>query len=238
MRSSHRLALGACLAAGLGALAAAGRGADAAGPAAPAPPEATAPETRTPATPPAPVAATTVQGTVTAESEVPLDEMVVYLESPDAGRPMPPPGAAVNVSQKGARFEPKLTVVAVGQTVNFPNDEEREIEHNVFSSSKAKKFDLGLYGPKQSKSVTFDKPGPVLLRCSIHRFMDGVVFVSPTPYWSLVDKDGGYKMSDVPPGKWTLKTWQGRRRFAEQTVPLALVEGKPVTVDLELKKRR
>ena len=223
MRPSHRLALGVCLAAGLGALAAAARDTD------PKPPAADA------ATKPV---AATVRGTVTAESEVPLDEMVVYLESPDADRPMPPPGEAVSVSQKGARFEPKLTVVTVGQTVNFPNDEDREIEHNVFSSSKAKKFDLGLYGPKQSKSVTFDKPGAVLLRCSIHRFMDGVVYVSPTPYWSLVDKDGGYEIAGVPPGKWTLKTWQGRRRFAEQSVPLALEEGKPVTVDLELKKRR
>ena len=183
MRTSHLLVLGCCLAAGFGALAAAGRGAD------PAPPEATRPDAATRA-----AGAAAVGGTVTAESEVPLDEMVVYLESPDADRPMPPPGEAVNVSQKGARFEPKLTVVTVGQTVNFPNNEDREIEHNVFSSSKAKKFDLGLYGPDQSKSVTFDKPGPVLLRCSIHRFMDGVVFVSPTPYWSLVDKDGGYKM--------------------------------------------
>jgi plastocyanin len=178
-----------------------------------------------------------VQGTITAESEVPLDEMVVYLESPDPGRAMPPPGKPLDVSQKGARFEPKLTVVSVGQTVNFLNNEDRQIEHNVFSISKAKKFDLGLFGPDQSKSVTFDKPGAVLLRCSIHRYMDGVVFVSPTPYTSLVDNDGHYAIADVPPGKWTLKTWQGRRRFAEQTIPVTVEAGKPVAVDIELKRK-
>jgi plastocyanin len=178
-----------------------------------------------------------VRGTIAAESEVPLDEMVVYLESPDADRAMPPPGKAVDVAQKDARFEPRLVVISVGQTVNFLNSEERAIEHNVFSISKAKKFDLGLFGPAKSKSVTFDKPGPVLLRCSIHRYMDGVVFVSPTPYTSLVDKDGRYAIAEVPPGKWTLKTWQGRRRFAEQTITVTVEPGKSTTVDMELKRK-
>ena len=228
MRPTHRIALAVCLTACFGALAVAWS-ADAADPAAPATPEASTESAES---------APGIQGIVSAESEVPLDEMVVYLESPDPDREMPPPGEAVGVSQKGARFEPKLTVVTVGQTVNFPNDEDREIEHNVFSTSKAKKFDLGLFGPGKSKSVTFDKPGPVLLRCSIHRYMDGVVFVSPTPYTSLVDKDGRYAIADVPPGKWTLKTWQGRRRFAEQTIPVTVEAGEPVTVDMELKKRK
>src|SRR5688572_2851239 len=174
MRPTPRLVIALCLTASFGILAVGGS-------AQPAPPAAAtqpAPATR----PAAAVAGAAVQGTITAESEVPLDEMVVYLESPDAGRAAPPPGEAVVVSQKGARFEPKLVVVTVGQTVKFVNNEDRAIEHNVFSNSKAKKFDLGLFGPGESESVTFDKPGPVLVRCSIHRYMDGAVFVSPTPY--------------------------------------------------------
>ena len=223
MQPTLRITIAVCLAAGFGALGVRPN-ADAAPP---APPAST---TR-------PAAVGSVKGTVIAESEVPLNEMVVYLESPDPRRPMPPPGKAVDVSQKGARFEPRLAVITVGQTVNFLNDEDRAIEHNVFSSSAAKRFDLGLYGPAQSKSVTFDKPGPVLLRCSIHRYMDGVVFVSPTPYTSLVDKDGRYAIADVPPGEWTLRTWQGRRRFAEQKLPVTVEANKPVTADLELKRK-
>ena len=177
-----------------------------------------------------------VVGTVAAESEVPLSEMVVYLESPDPKRPMPAPSTQpVKVSQKDATFEPKLTVVTVGQTVEFPNNEEKNIEHNVFSNSPAKRFDLGLYGAGKSQSVTFDKPGPVLLYCSIHRYMDGAVFVSPTPYTSLVTRDGRYEIKDVPPGKWTLRTWQRRRRFPEKTLPIEVAADKPITVDLEVK---
>jgi plastocyanin len=180
----------------------------------------------------------TVQGTVTAESEVPLSEMVVFLESPDPQRKIAPTTRPVEVSQKGAQFAPRLTVVTVGQTVNFLNDEDRAIEHNVFSNSPAKRFDLGLYGPGKSKAVTFDKAGPVFLYCSIHRYMDAVVFVSPTPYTSLVDKDGHFAIKDVPPGNWTLKTWQRRRRFPEKTIPVTVELGKVAQVDLELKRKQ
>jgi plastocyanin len=187
---------------------------------------------------PAARSASSVVGTVAAESEVPLSEMVVYLESPDPDRKMPPVPPPAKVSQKNAKFDPPLTVVTIGQAVTFPNDEEKPIDHNVFSTSPAKRFDLGLYGPGKEKTVTFDKPGPVFLFCSIHRYMDGVVFVSPTPYTSRVDKNGHYEIKDVPPGQWVLKTWQRRRRFPEVTIPTVVPADKPATVDFELKKKK
>ena len=180
----------------------------------------------------------TITGKVTAASEVPLSEMVVFLEHDGS----PPPEAAqpalptVQVSQKGAKFAPALTIVSVGQTVDFLNDEDRPVEHNVFSNAPAKKFDLGLYPPQQHKSVTFDKPGAVLLYCSIHRFMDGVVYVCPTRYHSRVAEDGTYRIENVPPGKYKLRTWQRRKRFPEKTEPVELGGAGERTVNLELRR--
>ncbi len=178
-----------------------------------------------------------VKGTVTAEGDVPLSEMVVYLESPDAARAMPAPPPAVKVSQKGAQFNPRMAIITVGQAVDFVNDEDRQIEHNVFSNSPAKRFDLGLYRPGETKTVVFDKAGPIFLYCSIHRYMDGVIFVSPTPYTSRVTDAGQYSIDNVPPGNWVVKTWQRRRRFMEKTVPVDVGADKPAVVDLELKKK-
>jgi plastocyanin len=190
-----------------------------------------------PAQAPATQPTSSITGTVIAEGDVPLAEMVVYLESPDPNRAMPPAPATVQVSQKDAQFAPRLLVITVGQTVEFLNDETRPIEHNVFSNSPAKRFDLGLYGPGNSKSVTFDKPGPVTLLCSIHRYMDGVVYVSPTPYTSRVAEDGKYDIKNVPPGEWIVKTWQRRKRFLEQNVPVTVEANKPTSVTLELKRK-
>jgi plastocyanin len=168
---------------------------------------------------------------------VPLSEMVVYLESPDPQFKAQPAGPSARISQKGAKFSPALTIVCAGQTVEFLNDEERLIEHNVFSNAPAKKFDLGMYPPGQSRSVTFDTPGAVFLYCSIHRYMDGVVFVSPTQFFSRVNADGTYHIENVPAGKWVIKTWQRRRRFKEVSEPATVETGKQTSVDLELRRK-
>lgn len=179
----------------------------------------------------------TISGKITSPGEVPLSEMVVYLESPDPKRPIDVPKETFKVSQKGAKFDPGLVIICVGQTVDFLNDEDRLIEHNVFSNSIAKQFDLGLYKPGESRSVTFDQPGAVFLYCSIHRHMDGVVFVSPTPYTSRVDKDGNYKIEGVPATIWLVKTWQRRRRFPELSIPVLVQPNATVTTDLELHRK-
>jgi plastocyanin len=179
-----------------------------------------------------------IGGKIIVEGEVPLSEMVVYLEPADASTPVAaPPKEVAKVSQRGAKFTPALTIISVGQTVEFLNDEDRLLEHNVFSNGPAKRFDLGMYPPGQSRSVTFDKPGPVLLYCSIHRYMDGAVYVSPTRYTSRVEPDATYRIDGVPPGKWVVKTWQRRRRFKEATAPVTVEAGQAANVNLELHKR-
>ncbi len=178
-----------------------------------------------------------VAGRVTSEGEVPLSEMVVYLESPDPARPIPKSNAVMRVSQKGAKFSPPLLIISVGQTVEFLNDEEGSIEHNVFSNAATKLFDLGMYPPGQSRSVTFDKPGPVQLYCSIHRYMHGAIFVSPTPYTSRVDEQGNFRIDGVPAGTWEIKTWQLRRRFKEVAQPVEIEANKTAGANLELRRR-
>jgi plastocyanin len=181
----------------------------------------------------------TITGKVTAENEGPLSELVVFLDAVGDAPNLPSadaPQAPATVRQKGAKFDPPLLVVSVGQRVDFVNDEEKQIEHNVFSNAPAKKFDLGLYPPQQSKAVTFDKPGAVFLYCSIHRFMDGVVYVCPTRFHSRVGADGTYRIDGVPPGKYALKTWQRRKRFPEKSEPLDVTDAKARTINLELRR--
>lgn len=174
-----------------------------------------------------------IRGTVTAPGVVPLSEMVVYLQ-PDDNQPISAPTDTAKISQKNAKFSPALLVICVGQTVDFVNDEDRLIEHNVFSNSATKQFDLGLIKPGESRSVTFDKTGPVFLYCSIHRYMDGVIYVAPTPYFSRVDPDGTYEIDDVPLGHWVVHTWQRRRRYPELHPTVKVTEDQTTQQDLAL----
>ena len=68
-----------------------------------------------------------IKGSITFPGEVPLSEMVVYL-APDDSQQISAPKETVKVSQKGAQFNPALVIVCVGQTVDFLNDEDRDID--------------------------------------------------------------------------------------------------------------
>lgn len=82
----------------------------------------------------------------------------------------PPLGAAEHlVHQKGLTFAIDELTVQVGDAVTFTNSDEGF--HNVFSISRAKSFDLGMFANGHTKSVTFERPGDVEVECSIHPFM-------------------------------------------------------------------
>ena len=87
------------------------------------------------------------------------------------------------------------------------------------------------------KRGAFDKPGPVVLYCSIHKFMDGVIYVCPTPLFSRVDGEGRFRIEGVRPGGYTLKTWQRRKRFPEQSMTLKVQASADLMVDLEMRRK-
>ena len=163
--------------------------------------------------------------------------MVVYLTPVDNEQELPPPAGTVVVSQKGAKFSPTLVVVSVGQGVVFRNDEGRPIEHNVFSRSPVKQFDLGLFPPNEERLVTFDSPGAVRIYCSIHRYMDGVIYVCPTPLFGRVDDSGRFRIENVPEGEFDVHIWQRRQRYSDQSKRITVNVGSPQSTDFELSRR-
>lgn len=128
--------------------------------------------------------------------------VVVFIDGavPAAG-PAPASGRT-EIAQQDATFQPGLLVVPVGARVGFPN---RDPEfHNVFSYSRAKRFDLGRYRQGETKTVVFDRPGYVKVLCEVHKWMRAGVVVVENPYYAVVSEDGRFRIEAVPPGKYRL----------------------------------
>ncbi|MEW5847730.1 MAG: DUF2012 domain-containing protein [Myxococcota bacterium] len=142
------------------------------------------------------------------------DRTVVYLENVPGAHA--PPREPVKLSQKGARFSPPVLTVLKGTRVDMTNDDW--VTHNVFSRSKTKTFDLGLYKKGEKIVETFDKVGPVEIFCSLHPRMNGVILVLQNPHFVKPGEDGSFTLKDVPAGSYTLKIY--RHGGEEQSVPV------------------
>jgi plastocyanin len=109
------------------------------------------------------------------------------------------------LSQRNVQFSSPLIVVVVGQTVDMPNEDD--VAHNVYSSSPAKPFNLGIYPKGGTRQVTFDRVGTVDVRCSIHRRMTARIVVAPNSYFALTAIGSRYQITNVPAGAYRLHAW-------------------------------
>ncbi|MDI1478331.1 plastocyanin/azurin family copper-binding protein [Polyangium sp. y55x31] len=129
--------------------------------------------------------------------------VVVYLENV----PGPPaPAGKREIRQKNLTFTPGLMVIVKGTTVEFPNDDK--VFHNVFSVSKAARFDLGLYKSGESKSVTFREAGVVDVYCNIHPHMVTKIKVLDNGFYAVTGADGSFQIKNVPAGTYPVVAWQ------------------------------
>ena len=77
----------------------------------------------------------------------------------------------------------------------------------MFSLSKAKAFDLGMYKNGETREVKLDKPGIVRLGCNLHANMSAYLIVVDAPHYVVVEDDGSYSFKSLAPGKYRVQAW-------------------------------
>ncbi|WP_342118695.1 methylamine utilization protein [Pseudoduganella sp. OTU4001] len=133
----------------------------------------------------------------------PVADAVVYLEADGATAPPKAPKSG-EISQKGLKFIPLVTVIQTGSKIYFPNNDK--VRHHIYSFSPPHKFDQKLYSGTTAEPQTFEKPGTVVLGCNIHDKMIAYVRIVDTPYFGKTDEHGNVSV-DAPSGKYVLKAW-------------------------------
>ena len=160
----------------------------------------------------------------------PYRQAVVYFES----APEPPEPAAVTrvqMHQRDQTFVPHLLAITVGTTVDFPNDDTTY--HNVFSLSKAKRFDLGRYAVGKSKAVKLDTPGIVRVFCDIHSQMNAFILVFPHRFFAVTDDEGRFHIDRIPAGTYKVTAWY--EGVSRQTQEVTITPGATTEAVFEVK---
>lgn len=133
--------------------------------------------------------------------------VVIWLEPVGHPAPVPAPRHA-EMKQQDKTFKPHVVAVPIGGTVDFPNLDP--FFHNAFSNFAGQPFDIPLYAPGATRSVTFHRPGIVRVFCNIHSLMSAIIAVVDTPWYVVTPESGQFHIDDLPPGEYQLHIFHER----------------------------
>lgn len=166
-----------------------------------------------------------------------LADVVVSLQGisgKSTGASAPP----AELDQKGCEYTPQILAVQTGQKIVVKNSDP--VLHNIHdlpnpdSGNPEKNVAQMPGGPELT--FTFDKPEDFLkFKCDVHPWMFAWVSIFDHPYFAISGKDGTFKISNVPAGKYTLKAVHRKAGVVTQEVEVK--EGEPAKVDLTLQAK-
>jgi plastocyanin len=142
------------------------------------------------------------------QAGAPVPDAIVYALPVNGKPPATKPASAV-IDQIKRRFVPMVSVVQTGASVAFPNKDN--IEHDVYSFSPPKRFELNLYHGIPANPVVFDKPGLVVMGCNIHDSMVAYLLIVDTPWFAKTDAHGAATIDNLPADAYKVIAWHFRQ---------------------------
>ena len=155
-----------------------------------------------------------------------LRHAVVFLEGVSKGKPWQNPSEGFVLDQKKCAFLPYLRVIPKGAEVTILNSDQAL--HNIHAYELIGKASRTLFNvaqpkfkPKVTQQIAVRKGNTaVRVECDAHNWMLGWIFVADSPYAAIVGEDGGFKIDDIPPGKYKLNAWHPFLGNVEREVQL------------------
>jgi len=147
-------------------------------------------------------------------------------------------------------FVAHVTAVGPGDQVRVKSSDP--VLHNTHGFlGRATVFNLALPTKDQMIDVTkrLQKPGVIRVLCDAHPHMSAWMIVHDSPYVTVTDDKGAFKIADVPPGAYRVTMWHagfqptgadkdGRPTFDEPrtvTKEITIAGRATATVDFELR---
>ena len=155
--------------------------------------------------------------------------MLTGISGKSTGASAPP----LVLDQKGCMYVPYIAAVQTGQKIVVRNSDPEL--HNVHPTPEANgNEEKNMAQPPGSPDLEFSFPAAenfVRFKCDVHPWMFAYVTVVDHPYFAVTDKDGKFKIANVPPGTYTVQAMHRKAGKASQKIT---VETNAVTADFTL----
>lgn len=173
----------------------------------------------------------TIDGSVKSTSGAVPDAVVYLVQAPGTSAPAGP----AQMDQRSMKFSPHVLPITVGTTVTFLNSDATQ--HNVFSPDN-EKYNLGTWPQGQTQTHAYTKcakaPCVYVQLCRIHPEMEAYIVVLQNPFFAVTDTNGAFRISNVPPGTYSVAVWADKGKAAPKSVTTDGV--KPSVVDFTIAK--
>jgi Carboxypeptidase regulatory-like domain len=124
------------------------------------------------------------------------------------------------LDQKGCEYSPYILAIQTNQKLLVKNSDPTL--HNVHPTPTApgnKETNKAQMGGAPDLTFTFPTAEEFLrFKCDVHPWMFGYVTVVDNPYFAVTDKDGNFKISNLPPGKYKIEASHRKAGKSEQEV--------------------
>jgi plastocyanin len=137
----------------------------------------------------------------------------------------------VTLDQAGCEYKPHVLAFPAGSAVEILNPDG--ILHNVHSYSKVNSpFNQAQPKFKKTLDVKIDKPEVIEVKCDVHGWMHGWLVATENPYFAVTDNSGAFKLTDVPPGNYTVEVWHEKLGKNTQKVTVKAKEEAKVNFEV------
>jgi hypothetical protein len=145
-----------------------------------------------------------------------------------------PPATAPVLDQVGCEYTPYMQGIVSGQKLKIMNSDP--FMHNVNCQPLNNKgFNIAQVTKGQFNEKVFDKQEVFIrFKCDVHPWMFAYVGVVDHPFFSVTDKDGNFKISGLPAGKYTIEAYHLKAGKSTQEITVAEGDQKAVNFTLSV----
>lgn len=139
-----------------------------------------------------------------------LADVIVTVKAPGFAAP-----AATKplFDQQGCRYVPHVLAVTSGTTVTFRNSDQTLhnihcIEYHGRSEAGRDLFNIGQPMQGATSDRKFEQPGVFQIRCDVHPWMLGWIFVTDNKLAAITGSEGAFNFSaKLPDGEYSAEAW-------------------------------